>query len=632
MLRVPANYRGRGPFACDMDSEDALMLHRCARGALLAALMAVAAGGAIAEDMEYVGGREVIPGRLLIRLAEGGPADGFTAIGFAARRRLKLARAQVWQIPPRMSVERALRIARRMPGVEAVEPDFIRTLSRTPNDPDYFRQFALPLMDLPAVWDFTTGSHSIIAAVIDTGIELSHPDLIPNLYSNPGEAPNGLDSDGNGYVDDVHGWDFVGPSASVHQPDNDPSDFHGHGTTVSGIIGGAGNNALGVAGVNWNVSILPLKVSEDSTSGKLSTSGTIEAMEYAVAQGCAVINASYGGSEYSHFELEAIQAAQENNVLLCAAAGNDTKDLDAATPFPMYPAGYNLAGTLSVAATTSSDSLASYSNWGVKSVDLAAPGSAIWTTQKNHTYGNAYGTSFSAPQMTGIAALLRSQFPEMNVRKLRLIMMEGTEPVSSLAGKMVTGARANAYNSLQARIPWARTVELVLPEPLKIPDNRPAGITSTIAVPHDLLIRGVTAFVEVDHPWMDDIGITLQSPAGTINQLESPAPDDNNHGFFYHYDTQFDFRGENAAGAWTLKVSDHGPKDVGYLIRWGLEIYYDGPAEDVNGDGTVNVLDLIAVRNSLRGSPGRTDVNGDGVINVLDLISIRNKLGLSEDD
>jgi len=604
------------------------MLHRCA-GAI--ALLAVLGGGVMAEEFEYVRGRRVLPGRLLLRLSDKQSAEMFACIGFAAQRKLKLARAQVWKLPRGLSVERALRIARRMPGVEAAEPDYVRSVSLAPNDSFYYRQYAPPRMGVPEVWDIATGSESIIVAIVDTGIDLNHCDLIPNIYQNPNEIDDGLDNDGNGYTDDLHGWDFVGQNGDNPQPDNDPTDFHGHGTMVSGIVGAAGDNVLGVAGIMWDVNILPLKVGEDSTSGTLSSSGSIEALEYAVAQGATVINASYGGQDYSHFELEAIQAAQEQNVLLCAASGNDGRDIDGAVPFPMYPAGYNLAGVLSVAATTSSDALASYSNWGVKSVDLAAPGSGIYTTQKNQAYGNGYGTSFATPQMTGIAALLRTQFPDMNVRKLRLLMMEGAEPLASLDGKMVTGGRANAWNALQARPPWAHTYEMVLPEPLKIPDNRSYGVDSTIMVPDQLTIRGVTAFVEVDHPWMDDIGITLESPSGTVNRLESPAPYDDNHGFFLHYDTQWDFRGENAAGTWTLNVYDDGPKDVGYLVRWGLEIYYDGPREDINGDGCVDVLDLIAIRNSLQGSSPRCDVNGDGSINILDLISVRNKLGMCED-
>lgn len=598
--------------------------------ALLALLAgALLCGQATAEKLQRVDGRDVIPGRILLRLADDEKAAGqVKTLGFEFTRSCRLARAQIWRTPRGMSVARAIRIARRMPGVVAVEPDYVRKIEILPNDPSYTKQFAPGKMDLPEVWDLRTAADDVIVAVIDTGIQQDHPDLAGNIYVNPNEQLNGEDSDGNGYVDDVSGWDLVGPDLSDPAPDNDPSDVQGHGTKVSGVVGAIGNNALGVAGAVWKVRILPIKIGEDSTTATLSLVASIEAVDYAVGQGAMVINASYSGDTYSHFELDALQAAQDAGVIMVTASGNSGDDIDVT---PAYPSSHNLANILSLAATTSSDSMPSWSNFGAKTVDLAAPGSSVYTTAKTNTYRYASGTSFSTPNVAGIAALMRSEYPTMNVRKLRLMIMEGTDPVPSHRGKTVTGGRANAYSSFTAPMPWTKTYAQTLPTPRTITDNDPAGITETINVPDNSTIRAVSVFVEVDHPWMGDLGLSIESPAGTVNILQEAFYDDNS-GFSLTFDTQFDFRNESSAGDWTLNVSDHGPQDVGTLVSWGLEIYVDGPPQDVNGDGCVNILDLLAVRNSLHGSPGREDVDGDGAVNVLDLLSVRNAAGICEDD
>ena len=587
-------------------------------------LCGFAAGG----EMERVNGRRVVSGRLLVRFAaeaERAAAGDFKTLGFRFARAYRLARAQLWHTPKGLSVARAMRIARRIPGLVALEPDYLRTVAQVPDDPKYRYQYAPAKMDLPQAWDLTTGTN-VIVAVIDTGVQYDHPDLAGNIYANPSEVLDGIDNDGNGYVDDIHGWDFVGRYLGTPQNDNDPSDFNGHGTKVAGVIGAVGNNALGVAGVAWKVRILPLKIGEDSSTPNLSAAASIEAIEYAVAQGAQVINASYTSDTYSHFELEAVQAAQEAGVIVVNAAGNGSSSID---DTPAYPGSYNLANIISVAASTSSDSLASWSNYGPVYVDLAAPGSGIYTTAKTNTYSTVHGTSFSSPQIAGIAALIRAAFPKINVRKLRLMIMEGADKVASHSGKTVTSGRANAFSALRTMMPWSKRYYETLPEPLSIPDNDPTGITRTVTVTDDRIIRDLAVIVEVDHPWMGDVSLSIESPSGTVNTLKSPGSDDN-AGFHHIFDTQWDFRGEPAAGVWSLTVADEGPDDKGHLLSWGLEIHVDGYNEDLNGDGRVNIIDLILIRNALNTSCGRHDVNRDGFINIIDIIRIRNRLGTSE--
>jgi len=610
-----------------------------------------------AQGVEHLNGAQVLPGRMLIRLdaeGEGHAARNIENLGFKFVRGLRFARAQIWRIPEGLSVRHAMRIARRMPGVLDVEPDHVLPIAQEPNDPEYCNQYAPPMMSVPQAWHLTVGSETATLAVIDSGVRYDHPDLAGNIYVNPGEDLNGngivdqddydgLDNDGNGYVDDIRGWDFMNLGVGQPLQDNDPSDNIGHGTMVAGIAGAVGNNATGITGVAWQVRILPLKIAGDLTFA-LSSNAAVEAIEYATQQGADVINASYiayGDGAFSRSHLDALQAAQEAGVIVAAAAGNLSKDSRNIDEYPTYPSCYNLANILSVASTDTNDLLVEKivngglvgSAFGKKSVDLGAPGEEICTTVKTGGYGTASGTSFAAPQVAGIAALLRAAFPAMNVRKLRLMIMEGADGLDSLAGRTVTAGRANAYAALTARVPWAKRSAAPAAPPRPIPDNDPAGISETVTITDSRTVRAVSVSVDFEHSRVGDVGLTIQSPAGTVNILKAPREENDETGgsFHYVYDTQWDFQGEATAGAWTLTAWDDRSLDTGSLAGWEIEILVDAPGEDINGDGRVDILDLLSVRNALHGSAGRQDVSGDGVVNVLDLISVRNKLGLCED-
>jgi len=287
------------------------------------------------------------------------------------------------RLPQSMTVETALEIYRNDPDVEYAEPNYYRYAKNTPDDTNYDKLWGLNNtgqnvnntsgtadadIDAPEAWDTTTGSNDIIIAVIDTGVAYDHEDLSDNIWSNTGEiADNDVDDDGNGYVDDIRGWDFV-------DDDNDPMDSNEHGTHVAGTIAAVGNNATGITGVCWTAKIMPLRI----MNGFGTVSAVILAIDYARGNGAKIINASFGSDTYSKAERNAIANAQSAGILFVAAAGNDGLDNDSGGD---YPSTYDLDNIISVAATGQSDQLSSFSNYGATSVDVAAPGENIYSAQ-----------------------------------------------------------------------------------------------------------------------------------------------------------------------------------------------------------------------------------------------------------
>jgi subtilisin family serine protease len=286
------------------------------------------------------------------------------------------------KLPDGMAVHDALDLFRQDPQVEFAEPNYYRHIRATPNDTNYASLWGLPKINAPGGWDVSTDCGSAVVAVIDTGVDYTHPDLAANIWTNTDEiAANGIDDDANGKIDDTRGWDFA-------YDDNNPMDGNGHGTHVAGIIGAVGNNARGVTGICWNAKIMILRVFD--ASGSATVADTIEAMDYARQNGAKVINASYSDAQFSQTEHDAIALLNSAGILFITAAGNETTNNDQT---PSYPANYDLPNIIAVAATDSSDQLASYSNFGRSTVDVAAPGSFV-----NSTY------------MSGAAALTVQDF------------------------------------------------------------------------------------------------------------------------------------------------------------------------------------------------------------------------------
>ena len=304
-------------------------------------------------------------------------------------RRLGLVRGlELVRAPKKADVDEVVRALEEQPGVLYAEPDPVRRVAAIPNDPRFGELWGLhntgqavgggpagaPDVDLDAVeaWDIVSGGPARVA-VIDTGIAFDHPDLAPNIFRNPGESgsgreSNGIDDDGNGLVDDFRGWDFA-------NGDNDPGDDEGHGTHVSGTIAARGNNGIGTTGVAWNASLLPIKAG--AADGTFAASDIIAAYAYAAKMGARVVNASFGGYQYSQAERDAIAAA--GNMLFVAAAGNEDNNNDGATP--SYPCSYPLENVVCVGAVSGDGSITDFSNYGTTSVDLAAPGRSILSQQ-----------------------------------------------------------------------------------------------------------------------------------------------------------------------------------------------------------------------------------------------------------
>lgn len=322
------------------------------------------------------------------------------------------------------------------PAVAYAEPDYTITVEDTKtNDPDFSKLYGISKINAPKTWDYHKGSNNIVVGIIDSGIDYNHEDLKDNMWVNPGEiANNNIDDDNNGYVDDIHGWNF-------NNNTNNPIDEVGHGTHCAGTIGAVGNNGIGVVGVNWKVKMAALKFLD--SQGKGNTSDAISAINYAAQMKFPITNNSWGGGAYSQALRDAINSYKG---LFVVAAGNETNNNDKT---PSYPASYDCNNILAVAATDSNDKLASFSNYGATSVDVAAPGANIFSTLPNNTYGNLSGTSMATPHVAGVAAFLKSYKENLSTEEIKKIITTNVDKVSYLDGKVLTGGRINLLKSFQ---------------------------------------------------------------------------------------------------------------------------------------------------------------------------------------
>ena len=369
------------------------------------------------------------------------------------------------KLPQTMTVEGALEVFQSDPNVEYAEPNYYQYATGTPNDALFGLLWGMHNtgqtvngtagipdadIDAPEAWDITTGSSSVVVAVVDSGVSTLSVvnDLSGNIWSNPGEIPeNGIDDDSNGYVDDVVGWDFV-------FDDNSPNDANGHGTHVAGTVAAVGNNSTGVTGVSWSTKIMALRFLDARGSG--STEDAISAILYANAKGAHVINNSWGGGGYNQSLKDAIDASSA--VVVCAA-GNGGSDLigDDNDAVPFYPSSYTSSNLIAVAATDQNDNRASFSNYGPTSVDVAAPGVNILSTLSTGGYGYLAGTSMAAPHVAGLAALIHTGSSSASSGNRTLAatdiiqtIKDTVDPLSSLSGVIATGGRINAYTAVSS--------------------------------------------------------------------------------------------------------------------------------------------------------------------------------------
>ncbi len=349
----------------------------------------------------------------------------------------------------------ALEAAGRIKGmeVEFAEPNYIYTYDATASDP-YFTNNSLWGMNgtygcnASTAWGNNhTGSASVVVGIIDEGIQFDHPDLAGQVWTNPYDPTDGIDNDGNGYVDDIHGWDFDGNNNSIYDGGSRGS-LDDHGTHVSGTIGAKANNGQGVVGVNWNVTII---------SGKFlgrrggSLTNAIKALDYfsdlKTRHGLNIVatNNSWGGGGFSQALLDAIERSNAKGILFIAAAGNggsdgvgDNNDVTAS-----YPSNYTASNVIAVAAITSSGAISSFSNYGATTVDLGAPGQGIWSSTAYNLYESYSGTSMATPHVTGAAALYASTHPGSTAAQIKSAILTSTTATASLSGKCVTGGRLN---------------------------------------------------------------------------------------------------------------------------------------------------------------------------------------------
>lgn len=359
-----------------------------------------------------------------------------------------------WQhvrLPEEMSVAEGIERYKLIGGVLAVQPNYIYPIAATPNDPKFQEQYGMSKIDAPTAWNTTTGSSSVVVAVIDTGVLYTHTDLSANMWRSPDETPgNGLDDDGNGYVDDVFGIDTI-------NDDSNPTDDYGHGTHVAGIIGAVGNNAIGVTGVNWNVRIMALK--SHAANGNATSASVTECFQYVTMMrgrgiNIRVTNNSWAGApeapDYDQVLKNAIDATGNAGILNVFAAGNTNQDIDASADSAVYPASYDSPSIISVAASTENDARASFSNYGATSVDLAAPGSNIVSTWSSSTtaYTSLNGTSMAAPHVAGAAALLSAHDSSLSAASLKATLINTVDALAAWSGKVRSGGRLDIASAL----------------------------------------------------------------------------------------------------------------------------------------------------------------------------------------
>lgn len=450
------------------------MRGRAALTALLAIVLTAAAGAALpatttaapapapAPAAAGAGARD---GRVLVSFAPGVTAAASRAAAFRAGgsvvERLKTRALPVGRrlYTVRSATSGTMELVRRLaadPRVDRVEPDYVLSVAATtPDDPLYASQWGMAVIGAPAAWDITTGSSSVVVADIDTGVRYDHPDLAANMWHNPAEwgGVAGEDDDLNGYVDDLYGIDAA-------DADSDPADgdaTNSHGTHVAGIIAAAGNNGVGVAGVGWSTRIMALRCLDAAGSGSVSKS--IKCIDYAVWQkqhgvNVVAINASWGGDDQSAFLRLAIDEAGDAGIVFVAAAGNDGRDTDVT---PYYPSSYDSRSIVAVANSTATDDRRATSNWGLTSVDLAAPGTGILSTVGTSTDPSGYkaltGTSMAAPQVSGVVALCAAAFPTEGVEARIDRVVRGVDRLPAWSGICVSGGRLNALRALDTTPP-----------------------------------------------------------------------------------------------------------------------------------------------------------------------------------
>jgi subtilisin family serine protease len=431
--------------------------------AALAAALAGSPGVSATSGLAASPAPAHVPGEVIVGFTPGAGAAARAAalapVDIRAREGAPVDDATVLSLAPGTTVAEAVAELRGRPGVAWVEPNAVFHRMAVPNDAAFGSQWGMRNVgqlvegrsgtsgaDIHATsaWDVSVGNPAVKVAVVDGGVDWTHPDLAGNvaLGVNPGETgagreANGKDDDGNGLVDDWHGWDF-------HDDDNDPSDEDdiGHGTHVASVIAARGNDGIGVAGMAWYAGLIPVRAM--SPTGEGDAVDVAAALTYAAARGARVVNVSLGSFTPSQVVQEAIAAAP--NTLFVVAAGNDGVNLDET---PTYPCALKLPNVICVTASDQDDQLPSFANFGTTAVHLAAPGDRILGAHPGASYRYLRGTSFAAPYVAGTAVLALSVRPAASIAQVRAALLAGVDKVASLSGATITGGRLNAAKALE---------------------------------------------------------------------------------------------------------------------------------------------------------------------------------------
>lgn len=422
--------------------------------------------GSIPQDLREVpAGQPFVPNEVLIQYESGASLTSrslvLQRVGASVKERVRTAAKaedkgdlELATLPPGLAVADAVRELASQPGVRFVEPNYIYTHQATTTDSYYTNGSLWGLYgdgtspvnaygsQAGEAWAAGhTGSKNIVVGIIDEGVQVTHPDLDANIWNNPFDPVDGVDNDGNGFVDDTNGWDFVNNDRTVYDGTSKRTSIDAHGTHVAGTIG-AESNGSGVVGVNWNVTIISAKFL--GTNGG-TTANAIKAVDYLtnlkLRHGLDLVatNNSWGGGGFSQALQDAIERANQANILFIAAAGNSGVNIDSS---PSYPASYPNANIISVAALTNTGALASYSNYGATAVDIAAPGSAIYSSVPFSSYASYSGTSMATPHVTGGAAL-RAATSTARGSALKSAILSAAVSTSSVQGKVATNGRLN---------------------------------------------------------------------------------------------------------------------------------------------------------------------------------------------
>jgi subtilisin family serine protease len=518
-----------------------LLLAAALASALVAAAVASAANGRHAAPKP-----SAVPGSIIVgfkaNVSAKGRAGVLNAVDARPTKRFAQINSTVVSVAP-STTSWTIRTLEQDARVAYAEPNFILHAATTPNDPSFAQEWGLNNtgqqvnftsgtpdadIDAPEAWSVSTGSSNVTVAVIDTGVDVGHADLAQNIWINQGEdcpgcRTNGVDDDGDGYVDDWRGWDFV-------NHDNDPTDDNGHGTHVAGTIAAAGNNGIGTTGVTWNSKIMPLKFLDSSGSG--STEDAISAILYARAKGVPILNNSWGGGDFSQALQDAIEQTDESGELFVAAAGNDFTNTDQE---PFWPSSYDTPNILSVGASDQFDRKAWFSNYGVRTVDLSAPGTNIYSTWRGGTYRFADGTSMATPHVSGAAALAKAVFPNAGGVGLKALLLRTVDPVAALAGASRTAGRLNVDHVVRCTGPqaWiespANGTEVNAGDPIEIRAvgvlcGSPAGVSVTATLngsPFPLDPRGDGLYTASYTPPAGAINLTVTATAGASSDVQS---------------------------------------------------------------------------------------------------------------